>query len=298
VLIGEASHGTHEFYQTRAELTKYLIEERGFNAITIEGDWPDAYDVHHYIHSAYDEEGSEQALRYFKRFPTWMWRNQDVVEFINWLKKHNDSIKEKNHKVGFYGLDLYSLHSSMEAIIQQLEKKDPKVAEYARRRYNCFQHYGMPEDYAYAARLNKSCEQEVHDQLLDIQKQAFHHMSGTGSFSKEEFLYLLQNAKVVKSAEKYYRTLFARDDVYSWNLRDKHMMETLELLAAYYNSLQIPPKIIVWAHNSHIGDARATQMTERGEYNIGQLVKEKYGNEAFLLGFSTYEGMVTAASNW
>lgn len=299
VLIGEASHGTHEFYKIRAELTKYLIQEKGFNAIAIEGDWPDAHIVHTYLQGNSSQESPLHALKEFKRFPSWMWRNTVVLNFVTWLKEYNDSVKEQKEKIGFYGLDIYSLHSSISAVIESLEKIDSEAAQRARERYHCFDAFGEnPETYAYETMLGirSSCEQAVQEQFLELQSQAIESMKTKKS---AEFLYILQNARVVKNAEEYYRSLFLNRKNSSWNLRDGHMTETVELLSTYYDQLLgRPSKIIIWAHNSHIGDARATEMKERGEYNIGQLIREKYGSQVFLLGFTTYNGTVTAASNW
>ena len=302
VLLGEASHGTHEFYQVRAELTKHLIQERGFNAIAIEGDWPDAHQVHRYVNSHVDVETTEHALSQFKRFPTWMWRNQDVISFIAWLKDYNQKVEKKEDKVGFHGLDLYSLHASMEAVIDTLEKIDPHMADAAKTRYNCLQHYAHdPESYAYAAKFNlgKDCKREVREQLLEIKDKLVKNFNGKAVVGAEEVLSILQNATVVKNAEEYYRTLFFSEEFSSWNIRDHHMAETLDLVSDYYEKLRAEPsKIVVWAHNSHVGDARATEMGQRDEFNIGQLARERYGNAVYLLGFSTYSGTVTAASNW
>lgn len=205
-------------------------------------------------------------------------------------------------KVGFYGLDLYSLHASMEAVIEYLQEHDLQAAARAKARYDCFKHYGNdPQTYAYATQylLHKSCEQEVYEQLNELQRQFTKNIQQQSSSVREEFIYILQNAKVVKSAEEYYRSLFSQSSAHSWKLRDCHMMETLELLANYYDRLMgRPSKLIVWAHNSHVGDARATELAKRGEHNIGQLVRQKYGGQTFLIGFSTAEGMVTAASQW
>lgn len=286
VLIGEASHGTHEFYKIRAELTKYLIQEKGFNAIAIEGDWPDAHIVHTYLQGNSSQESPLHALKEFKRFPSWMWRNTVVLNFVTWLKEYNDSVKEQKEKIGFYGLDIYSLHSSISAVIESLEKIDSEAAQRARERYHCFDAFGEnPETYAYETMLGirSSCEQAVQEQFLELQSQVIEGMKIKNS---AEFLYILQNARVVKNAEEYYRSLFLNRKNSSWNLRDGHMTETVELLSTYYDQLLgRPSKIIIWAHNSHIGDARATEMKERGEYNIGQLIREKYGSQVFLLGF-------------
>lgn len=298
VLIGEATHGTHEFYQTRAEITKQLILKKDFMAVAIEGDWPDAYRIHRYLQGQGDKSNYEEALKGFKRFPQWMWRNKTVVPFLQWLRAYNDSLQ---NKIGFYGLDLYSLNSSIEAVIDYLNKVDPEAAERARYRYACFDHLGVdPQTYGYLASegLKQSCIKETIEQLLELQYKAFQYVQENGA-AEEEFFYATQNARVVKDAEKYYRSMFdARDQ--SWNVRDTHMLETLNVISDYLEDrFKKPAKIVVWAHNTHIGDARATEMSEAGEINMGQLVRENHGiNDTYLIGFSTYQGFVTAAYDW
>jgi len=296
-LLGEASHGTHEFYQTRAEITKRLIEERGYSAVAVEADWPDAHRVNRYVQGRGDDANAVEALSSFKRFPTWMWRNTELVEFITWLRKHNDSLSEGTRKVGFYGLDLYSLHTSARFVLDYLEKVDPEAARRARYRYSCFEHFGEnTQAYGYATSfgLSKTCEDEVVSQLVEMQRQAADLASRDGHVEPDEFFIAEQNARLVKNAERYYRAMF-ESRVSSWNLRDQHMVETLDALVVH---LGASPKIAVWAHNSHLGDARATEMGDHGELNVGQLVRERYRNGALLLGFTTYTGSVTAASDW
>ncbi len=286
VLIGEASHGTHEFYSLRAKITKRLIAEKGFDAVAVEADWPDAYRINRYVRGISDDEDAVDALGDFKRFPAWMWRNADVLDFAGWLRDYNDS---HARKAGFYGVDLYSLYSSMSAVIEYLEKVDPEAAQRARYRYACFEHAGEdPQSYGYAASfgLTPTCENEVVSQLVEMRR------SYAGS--SDEAFYAEQNARLVKNAERYYRSMFG-GRVSSWNLRDQHMAETIEALAAH---LGRGAKIVVWEHNSHLGDARATEMGRGGELNVGQLVREKHGNDARLIGFTTYHGTVTAASEW
>lgn len=308
VLIGEASHGTHEFYQMRAEITKRLIQEKGFSAVAVEADWPDAYRVNRYVRSASDDVSADWALSDFRRFPTWMWRNIDVLKFVNWLRAFNDSLPEGTVKVGFYGLDLYSLYSSMDAVLKYLDTIDPDAARRARDRYSCFEHFGKSsQGYGYAAAFNlsRSCENAVIKQLLELQRSAAEYAQRDGRVPEDEFFYAEQNARLVKNAEEYYRSMF-QGRVSSWNLRDRHMAETLNHLVDHLGrtgdtrSLQLsqPPKVVLWAHNSHLGDARATDMGVRGELNVGQLVRQRYGRKAVLVGFSTYTGTVTAASDW
>jgi erythromycin esterase-like protein len=297
VLLGESSHGTHDFYHTRAQITEWLIEEKGFSAVAVEADWPDAHRVNRYVQGRGDDPEAVEALGSFKRFPTWMWRNADVVEFVAWLRDYNDFLPQGRRRVGFYGLDLYSLHASARAVLDFLDKVDPEAARRARYRYACFEHFGEDtQSYGYAANfgLSKSCEDEVITQLLEMQERATELARRDGKLDPDAFFIAEQNARLVKNAERYYRSMF-ESRVESWNLRDQHMVETLEALERH---LGPSGKIVVWAHNSHLGDARATEMGAHGELNVGQLVRERHGADAVLVGFTTYTGTVTAASNW
>jgi erythromycin esterase-like protein len=299
VLIGEATHGTHEFYRIRAEITKRLIVSKGFNAVAIEGDWPDAYRVNRYVRGFDTDPDASVALEGFKRFPQWMWRNADVLDFVGWLREHNDEPANRP-RVGFYGLDLYSLHASLEAVVSYLRIVDPEAAERAALRYGCFDRFGNdPQAYGYASTLglSRSCENEVVAQLLELRRAAAEYARRDGRIAEDNLFFAEQNARVVANSERYYRTMFG-SRVSSWNLRDEHMCETLENLEHFLEQSRQLPKIVVWAHNSHIGDARATEMAERGEHNIGQLVRQHHGPDAVLIGFSTYSGTVTAASDW
>jgi erythromycin esterase-like protein len=296
VLIGEASHGTHNFYRERALITQRLIEQKDFNAVAIEGDWPDAYRVHRFVRGTGSDENARDALGGFTRFPSWMWRNMDVLAFVDWLHTHNQHIPRREDRVGFYGLDLYSLHASIRSVLDYLAKVDPEGAQRARYRYACFDHFGEDtQAYGYAASfgLSKSCEQEVMAQLVEMRRRAADLASRDGRVEPDEFFSAEQNARLVQNAERYYRSMFA-GRVESWNVRDRHMAETLELLLQN----RAHAKIVVWAHNSHLGDARATQMSEQGEVNLGQLTRERLPEETFLLGFTTHSGEVTAASDW
>jgi len=305
VLLGEASHGTHEFYRERAQITKRLIREKGFTAIAVEADWPDAYRVNRYVQGQNVDADAVEALGGFRRFPAWMWRNADVLDFIGWLRSHNDSLAPASVKTGFYGLDLYSLHTSIEAVLNYLDKVDPAGAQRARFRYACFEHFGEdPQAYGYAASfgLSRTCESEVIGQLVELQRRAAEYARRDGRVAAEDFFYAEQNARLVKNAEQYYRTMF-RGRVSSWNLRDQHMAETLgalqeHLAAQNRGQPKHDTKVVVWAHNSHLGDARATQMGQAGEWNLGQLIRQKHGRDSVSVGFSTYSGTVTAASNW
>lgn len=300
VLLGEASHGTHEFYRARADITRRLITEKGFTAVAVEADWPDAYRVNRYVQGLDDDATSKEALGGFKRFPVWMWRNTDVLAFVEWLRLHNTTRAATAWKVGFYGLDLYSLYTSIEAVISYLDKVDPEAAKRARSRYACFEHFGEDtQAYGYAAGFNltKSCEDEVVNQLRDLQQQMTSYARRDGRLAEDEFFYAEQNARLAKDAEEYYRTMFG-GHISSWNLRDRHMAGTLDALVAHLDRPEHKAKVVVWEHNSHLGDARSTSMGQQGELNVGQLVRERYGDQAVLVGFSTYTGTVTAASDW
>jgi erythromycin esterase-like protein len=295
VLIGEASHGTHEFYAARADLTRRLIAEKGFRAIALEADWPDTFRIHRFVTGREQATSAEEALRDFRRFPAWMWRNTVMVEFVTWLREWN---ARNDNAAGIYGMDLYSMHRSIESVVEYLEKNDPAAARRARDRYACFEHFSVePQLYGQATviRGKEPCEDEVIDQLVEMRRQYREFISRNGHVAEEEFFFAEQNARLVMNAERYYRAMFhGRDE--SWNLRDAHMFETLNELFAHLDGGSA--KIVVWAHNSHLGDARATEMSERGELNVGQLVRERLGHRACAVGFSTYTGTVTAASDW
>jgi erythromycin esterase-like protein len=298
VLIGEASHGTHEFYRIRAEITKRLIREDGFDAVAVEADWPDAYRVNRYVRGLGPDGDAVDALDDFRRFPQWMWRNADVLDFVGWLREDNDG---HDGKVGFYGLDLYSLHASVDAVIRYLRVVDPEAAHRAQARYACFDHFGGDVQ-AYAREaglgLTTSCEREVVSQLVELRRSAADYARRDGRLAADDLFVAEQNARLVVNAEAYYRTMF-RGHVASWNLRDRHMVDTLDTLDAHLSAQHgRPAKIVVWAHNSHLGDARATELGRRGELNVGQLVRERHASAALLVGFTSYSGTVTAASDW
>jgi erythromycin esterase-like protein len=300
VLLGEASHGTHEFYRERAQITKRLIREKGFNAIAVEADWPDAWRVNRYVQNQSLNADAVEAVAGFRRFPAWMWRNADVLDFIGWLRAHNDSLKPEATRTGFYGLDLYSLHASIEAVLNYLDKVDPAGAARARHRYACFEGFGEdPQAYGYAAGLGLSptCESEVVAQLVDLQRRAAEYARRDGRMAEDDFFYAQQNARLIKDAELYYRTMF-RGRISSWNLRDEHMADTLDALVQHLALRNGNAKVVIWAHNSNLGDARATQMGVDGEWNLGQLARQRHGGECVAVGFTTYTGTVTAASNW
>jgi erythromycin esterase-like protein len=299
VLIGVASHGTHEFYRERAVLTRRLILEQGFNAVAVEADWPDAYRVDCFVRGRGDDLEANEALQDFQRFPTWMWRNTDVLGFVEWLHAHNLQ-RDESAGAGFYGLDLYSLHASMEAVLRYLDKTDPATARRARQRYSCSDHFGADgHAYGYAAgyQLSPSCEDEVIAQLVALRVRTGEFLTHDSGTAADAFFFAGQNARLVRNAEHYYRSMF-RGRVSSWNLRDRHMMETFEALVAHLSTRHAPAKLVVWAHNSHLGDARATELGNSGELSLGQLVRQQYPDDTVLIGMSTYAGTITAAADW
>jgi erythromycin esterase-like protein/predicted phosphoribosyltransferase len=301
VLIGEASHGTDEFYRRRAEITRRLIAERGFDAVAAEADWPDAFRVNRYVRDTGDDTSPVEALDDFRRFPQWMWRNTVVRDFIGWLRGHNDAIADPKGRAGFYGLDLYSLNASIGAVIGYLDTVDPEAAARARHRYACFDHFADDvQAYGYAASLGvaEDCEEQVVNQLLELQRRAADLAMRDGQLAEDAFFSAEQNARLVINAETYYRSMF-RGRVSSWNLRDSHMADTLDRLLDHLTRRNgAPAKVVVWAHNSHLGDARATQMGAAGEHNLGQLARQRHGGDTFLVGQTTHHGSVTAASDW
>ena len=296
-LLGEASHGTHEFYANRAHITRRLIVESGFRGVVVEADWPDAYRVNRYVRHQSADPDAVTALEDFERFPTWMWRNADVVEFVEWLYEHNDGLPAEQ-QAGFYGMDLYSLHASIRAVLEYLGGRDPEAARRARERYACFERYGDdPQTYAYAETFGlESCEDEVIAVLVDLQRRSADR-SQKDALSRDEYFFAEQNALLVRSAEEYYRTMF-RGGPQSWNLRDRHMASAIEAIRNNLSAWDRPARLAVWAHNSHLGDARATQMGRRGEVNVGQLMRERFPGKTCLIGYTTSHGTVTAASDW
>jgi erythromycin esterase-like protein len=297
VLIGEASHGTHDFYFERARITRRLIEEKGFTAVAAEADWPDAWRADRFVRGRGADRTPEEALSGFRRFPAWMWRNDVVRDFIAWLRERNEGAARK---AGFYGLDLYSLFGSIQAVLGYLREVDPEAARRARSRYACFDHFaGDSQAYGYAASfgMRRDCEDAVVRQLVEMRRHVAEAARRDGEAEEDESFAAEQNARLVRNAEEYYRSMF-QGRVSSWNLRDRHMAQTLEALDAHLGRRGEPAKVVVWAHNSHLGDARHTEMGRRGELNLGQLVRERHPNETFLLGFSTYSGTVTAADDW
>lgn len=301
VLIGEATHGSTEFYRDRAAITRRLIEERGFHAVAVEADWPDASRVNRFVRGESDDRTADEALGGFLRFPQWMWRNVVVEAFVGWLREHNAAVRDPVRRAGFYGLDLYSLNASIQAVVQYLDTVDPEAATRARKRYGCFDHFADDaQAYGYAASLGaaESCEDEVVQQLLELQRRAADHAMQDGHAAEDAFFSAEQNARLARNAERYYRSMF-RGRISSWNLRDTHMAETLDTLVAHLERRAgEPARIVVWAHNSHLGDARATQMGLAGELNLGQLMRERHPDGTFLVGQTTHDGTVSAANDW
>jgi erythromycin esterase-like protein len=298
VLIGEASHGTHEFYRERVKITQRLILDKGFTAVTVEADWPDAWRVNRYVRGLSVDQDAREALSGFERFPSWMWRNTEVCEFVEWLRQHNSG-RNTDQQVGFYGMDLYSLFRSMEEVLAYLDRTDPVSAQRARSRYACFDHVGQDSQaYGYAAAFGmaRSCEDEVVQQLSEMMLR-LDNSTTAPRLARDDYFHAQQNARLVRNAEAYYRSMF-RGRVSSWNLRDSHMVDTLVALSQHLAVGATPPRMAVWAHNSHLGDASVTEMGDRGEWNVGKLMREHYGSEAFLIGMSTHHGTVTAVSEW
>ena len=290
VLLGEASHGTSEFYRMRARITSELIRTRGFTAVAVEADWPDAARIDSYVrHRA----PSGPRFEAFSRFPTWMWRNREVREFVHWLHDHNAGIDDPGRQVSFHGLDLYSLYRSRDAVLTFLEKHDPAAAVVARERYSCltpWEHDPAAYGRSVVTGEFEGCEDQVVETLTDMLKKRLDYASA----GDDAFVEAAQNALVVANAERYYRVMYygSRD---SWNLRDQHMFETLQLVRSYRGP---DAKVVVWEHNSHVGDASATEMGARGEHNVGMLTRRQFGDDAYLVGFGTDHGTVAAATDW
>ena len=298
VLLGEATHGTREFYRMRAEITLRLIQEKAFDAIAVEADWPDAYRLNRYVRGE-GGTNAEQAFGDFERFPTWMWRNEEVLRFIRQLREINQN-RPAEGRVGFYGLDMYSLYRSSEAVIAYLEDVDQEQAALAREQYATLDHVRDPQRYGYEAvfGMRPDARAEVQERLDELLRRAPSYLELDGRPAADAFFFAERNAHVVKSAEAYYRAMFG-GRAESWNLRDRHMTDTLFALQSYLRRQERPGRVVVWAHNSHLGDARATEMSRAGEWNVGQLVREAVGpRQAFLVGFTTSTGTVTAAHDW
>jgi erythromycin esterase len=290
VMLGEASHGTHEYYTWRSAITRRLIEEKGFNIIAVEGDWPDCYRVNRYIKGLDDQEKEPaQLLKSFDRWPTWMWANWEIASLIEWLKNYNTG-KASNKRIGFYGLDVYSLWESMDTLINYLKKNDPSAAQIAEKAMHCFDRHGKDEKAYALGSMTDSCRTEVINLLTEVRKKAISY-----NHDPEAALNMTQNAFIILEAEKYYSSMISFDDQ-SWNIRDRHMMETLNRLMEFHGP---KTKAIIWEHNTHIGDARYTDMKRAGMVNTGQLAREQYGEtDVVLIGMGSYEGTVIAGSGW
>jgi protein-L-isoaspartate(D-aspartate) O-methyltransferase len=293
VLIGEASHGTSEFYRMRAEITKALIAQRGFDCVAVEADWPDAATLNRWVQGRPPIRDDTGRLRPFQRFPTWMWRNHETAGFLEWLRVHNAAERGERPPVAFYGLDLYSLFASIQSVLQYLDRVDPAAARVARRRYGCLTPWESdPAAYGRAALTGRYrlCEKEAVAMLRDLAERRFDDAQRDGEAAFDA----VQNARLVADAERYYRAMYYGSNE-SWNLRDRHMFETLEALLDFHGP---DSKAVLWEHNSHLGDARATEMGQRGQLNVGQLCRERFGSSAFLIGFGTDRGTVAAAHEW
>jgi protein-L-isoaspartate(D-aspartate) O-methyltransferase len=289
VLLGEATHGTSEFYRMRERISQELITRKGFRFVAIEGDWPDVARLDHYVRH-FEYPPSEWTA--FARFPTWMWRNNEVRSFVDWLHAHNAE-HAPQERVAIYGLDLYSLYTSIGVVLKYLDEVDPDSARIARQRYGCLTPWQAdPATYGHAALTGtyRTCEKEVVRMLEDI----LHKQSDYSAHDGERFMDAVQNARLVTDAERYYRIMYYGSRA-SWNLRDTHMFETLKTLLEFHGP---ESKAIVWAHNSHVGDAAATEMSARGEYNIGHLCRQEFGDGVYSIGFGTHSGTVAAASDW
>jgi erythromycin esterase-like protein len=292
VLLGESSHGTSEYYTFRAELTKRLIKEKGFSVIAVEGDWPSCQSINRYIKNIGSPPSDvREALESFNRWPTWMWANQEIIELVQWLKDFNQQTKRKN-KVGFYGLDVYSLWESMDEIIKYLERTGNTGLKQARNAFNCFEPFNRNnESYAVSAGyLSEDCMKEALSLLTTIQKNKWKYDD-----DEESSLNMEVNALVTVNAEEYYRTMVTSDSK-SWNVRDIHMVEALNAVMKFYGD---GAKVIIWEHNTHVGDARATDMKDAGMVNVGQLIREQnFPEDVYIIGFGTNSGTVIASTEW
>ena len=303
VLLGEATHGTHEFYRERALITRRLIEEKGFDAVVLEADWTDAYRVNEFVQGASRDRTAEQSLSGFTRFPQWMWRNTDFRDLVDSIHSSNASGKPEKARTGVYGMDLYGLSESVPAVVEYLKRVDSEAGNQAAKRYACFEKYGdQPERYGSDVSRDekKSCEKQASEQFQEMEKRFNAWLTNTNRQRDEALFSAYQNARVVKNAEAYYRLSY-KGNFSTWNLRDSHMAETLEALVRFLDAAcagNPKSKIVVWAHNTHQGDARMTEMGESGELNVGHLMRQAHNENSVLVGFTTYTGEVIAASEW
>ncbi|HEY1403210.1 MAG TPA: erythromycin esterase family protein, partial [Pyrinomonadaceae bacterium] len=301
VLLGEATHGTHEFYRERARVTRRLVEEKGFDAVVLEADWPDAYRVNEYVRGRGKDTGAGQSLSGFTRFPQWMWRNRDFLELVTWLRSHNDSRPSDAVRAGVYGMDLYSLSGSSKAIVEYLTRVDPEAGARAQQRTECFRRYGdTPEQYGsdVGSGVRSSCEKDAVAVFQEMEQRMSAWRARPKRERDDDLFSAYQNARVVKNAEAYYRLSY-QGGFSTWNLRDSHMAETLQEINRYEEAVRgEKAKVVVWAHNTHQGDARMTEMGEQGELNVGHLMRKFHDGASVLVGFTTYTGEVLAASEW
>ncbi|HXR29704.1 MAG TPA: erythromycin esterase family protein [Solirubrobacterales bacterium] len=298
VLLGEASHGTFEFYRERALITRRLIEDKGFAAVAIQADWPPTYRVNRYLHGALEDETAQEALGGFRHFPSWMWRNSAMLDVVGWLRAYNDR-RRGSGWISFYGLDLYSLYSSIADVIGYLDLLDPAAAEEARERYACFGHFDGVRVYDHAPLegIDEVARRSLITQLMQLHTNADSYLRRDGTAAEVDQFYAEQNARLVIEAERYYSSMFSPNSE-SPSIRDRHMADTLSRLVSHLASSGRPAKVVVWAHNMHVGDARMTELSERGEVSMGQLAREEWGQDAVLVGFTTHSGTVTASSAW
>jgi erythromycin esterase-like protein len=301
VLLGEATHGTHEFYRERARITRRLIEEKNFDAVVLEADWPDAYRVGEYVRGRGKDANAEQSLSGFTRFPQWMWRNRDFLGLVTQLRAHNDSRPSGTTRVGVYGMDLYSLSDSAKALVEYLTRVDPAAGARARQRTECFRRYGdTPERYGsdVASGVRSSCEKDAVALFQEMEQRMSAWRARPKRERDDDLFSAYQNARVVKNGEAYYRLSY-EGGFNTWNLRDSHMAETLQEISRYEEAVRgEKAKLVVWAHNTHQGDARMTEMGERGELNVGHLMRKFHDGASVLVGFTTFTGEVRAASEW
>ena len=300
VLLGEATHGTQQFYHERARITRRLIEEKGFSAVAIEGEWPDAEGVHRFIRDDRGAATAERALAGFTSgFPEWMWANTAIRDLVVWMRRHNTG-RPAADQVGFYGLDVYSLFESADSVTAYLRRVDPAAAERARGRYACLGRYGG-EGQAYGAAAvsipARSCQDEAAEQVGELEQRYAARAPGADPRAGDDLFSALQHARAVVGGEAYFRVLY-QGGAASWNARDRHMAQTLEHLVDHLQARGQTPKVVVWAHNTHSGDARLTEMGAGGELNVGQLMRERYAQQSVLVGFTTYHGTVLAAEEW
>jgi erythromycin esterase-like protein len=301
VLLGESTHGTHEFYRERAVITRRLIEEKGFSAVMLEADWTDAYRANEFVHGNSKDQTAEQSLAGFTRFPQWMWRNSDFRDLVTSIRSYNNLSKSNITRAGIYGMDLYGLSESVDAIVEYLKRVDPEAGNQAARRYLCFDGYlDKPEQYGYVVSRDekKSCEKQALEQFQEMETRFNAWLGNSNRQRDEELFSAYQNARVVKNGEAYYRLSY-KGNFSTWNLRDTHMAETLLSLSRYLDAIgNSKSKVVVWAHNTHQGDARMTEMGESGELNVGHLMRQANDKDTVLVGFTTYTGEVIAASEW